>query len=276
MGVFYEEIPESLIKWINEQKMFFVATAPLSGQMHINLSPKGGEYFGVADSKTFWYLELTGSGCETLSHLYEPGNGRITIMLNAYDGPPKIVRLWGYAMEYGTKEFADFAEKHKIEVITGTRSIIVVKVHQAGSSCGFSVPYYDFKGHRPILNDFFKNKQQKFEAGNEKESMPRYWALKNAFSIDGLPGSKIGLKTGREFSIKPIKKMVGPHAPPNNTRFKTGIPLEQVILVALLSVLLGVLLTLHGPFLVSSVKEKLQPTPLLNVTLSRDPMKFLF
>jgi hypothetical protein len=95
MGVFYEDIPASLTPWILEQKMFWVATAPLSGKMHINVSPKGGEYFGVVDSKTFWYMELTGSGIETIAHLHEPGNGRITIMLNAFDGPPKIVRLWG-------------------------------------------------------------------------------------------------------------------------------------------------------------------------------------
>ncbi|RMZ86894.1 hypothetical protein DV736_g5883, partial [Chaetothyriales sp. CBS 134916] len=251
MGVFYEEIPESLIRWIREQRMFWVATAPLSGQMHINVSPKGGDYFGVVDSRTFWYMELTGSGCETLAHLYEPGNGRITIMLSAFDGPPKIVRLWGkgHAMENGTKEFADFAEKHKIEAIPGTRSIIVVNIHQVGSSCGFSVPYYDFKGHRSILNDHFKQKQAKFEAGNEKESMPRYWAHKNAWSMDGLASSKIGLETGKAFSIAPIKKMVGPLAPLNNQRFKGGVPIQQVILIALLSVILGVLMTLHGPFL---------------------------
>ncbi|RMZ85438.1 hypothetical protein DV737_g877, partial [Chaetothyriales sp. CBS 132003] len=275
MGAFYEEIPDSLIKWIREQKMFWVATAPLSGQMHINVSPKGGEYFGVADNKTFWYLELTGSGCETLAHLYEPGNGRITIMLNAFDGAPKIVRLWGkgYAMEKGTKEFADFAEKHKIEAIPATRSIIVVNIHQVGSSCGFSVPYYDFKAHRSILNNYFEQKQAKFEAGNEKESMPRYWALKNAWSMDGLPGSRIGLKTGKAFSIAPVKKMVGPLAPSNNQRFKSGVPVQQVILIALMCVILGVLMTLHGPYLVVSVKEKLQPRPLLNERITTTPFE---
>lgn len=95
MGAFYETIPESLIKWILEQKMFWVATAPLAGSGHVNVSPKGGEYFGIVDNKTFWYMELTGSGSETLAHLYERGNGRITVMFNAFDGPPRIVRLWG-------------------------------------------------------------------------------------------------------------------------------------------------------------------------------------
>jgi hypothetical protein len=197
MGVFYEDIPESLIPWILEQKLFWVATAPLSGQMHINVSPKGGEYFGVLDSKTFWYMELTGSGSETISHLHEPGNGRITIMLNAFDGPPKILRLWGKGepwlstsscevgenliielasgtcLENGSKEFEDFIEKHNVKTVPGTRSIIVVDVHQVGSSCGFSVPYFDFKGHRDILNDFFRKKQEKFDAGKESESIAR-------------------------------------------------------------------------------------------------------
>ena len=94
MGVFYEEIPNSLREWIMQQKMFCVATAPLSKNGHVNVSPKGGEYFGIIDSRTFWYLDLSGSGNETIAHLHE--NGRVTIMLNAFEGPPKIVRLWGY------------------------------------------------------------------------------------------------------------------------------------------------------------------------------------
>lgn len=98
MGAYFEQIPESLIKWILEQKCIWVATAPLSGDGHVNVSPKGCQtdsYFGVPDRKTFWYQDLSGSGNETIAHLHEPGNGRITIQLNAFDGPPKIVRLWG-------------------------------------------------------------------------------------------------------------------------------------------------------------------------------------
>lgn len=138
---------------------------------------KGGQYFGVIDNKTFWYMDLTGSGNETLSHLHEPGNGRVTIMLNAYEGPPKIVRLWGKgrALENGTAPFDAFVEEHGVKLIPGSRSIIIVDVHQVGSSCGFSVPYYDFKEYRPILNDFMAKKEEKFKAGNEKESMDHYW-----------------------------------------------------------------------------------------------------
>lgn len=96
MAVFYETIPESLIDWIRQQRVFWVATAPLSPSGHVNLSPKGGQYFGVIDERTFWYQDLSGSGIETISHLLEPHNGRITVMFNAFEGPPKIIRLWGH------------------------------------------------------------------------------------------------------------------------------------------------------------------------------------
>lgn len=175
MGAFYETIPQSMIEWIRQQKLFWVATAPLSGKGHVNVSPKGGQYFGVSDEKTFWYMDLTGSGNETISHLLEPGNGRITVLFNAFEGPPKIVRLWGngVVMENGTTEFGEFVDMHKVQCIPGTRSIIQVDIHQVGSSCGFSVPFYDFKEFRPTLNDFFANKERKFRNGKTEESMDR-------------------------------------------------------------------------------------------------------
>ena len=98
MGVFYETIPSRLQNWCRDQKVFWVATAPLSGNGHVNVSPKGGQYFGIPDESTFWYMDLTGSGNETISHLHERGNGRITIMFNAFEGPPQIVRFWGKGM----------------------------------------------------------------------------------------------------------------------------------------------------------------------------------
>lgn len=95
MGQFFETIPPKMIGRLLEQKIFWVATAPLSANGHVNLSPKGGQYFGVLDEKTFWYMDLSGSGNETISHIHEPGNGRITILFNAFEGPPGIIRLWG-------------------------------------------------------------------------------------------------------------------------------------------------------------------------------------
>jgi hypothetical protein len=176
MGVYYKTIPNSLVQWILDQKMLWVGSAPLSGEGHINISPKGGQYFGIVDERTFWFMDLTGSGVETTSHLHEPGNGRICVMFMAFEGPPKIVRLWGkgVAIENGTHEFGAFVEEHKVKTIPGSRSIILVDVHQVGTSCGFSVPYYDFKGYRSILNDFFETKDRKFKNGKEEESMERY------------------------------------------------------------------------------------------------------
>jgi hypothetical protein len=175
MGQFYETIPDSLVQWIRDQKMFWVATAPLSPQGHINISPKGGPYFGVLDEKTFWYMDLTGSGSETVSHLYEPRNARITVMFNAFEGLPRIVRLFGHgrALENGTAEFAKFVEDHDVKIIPGSRAIILVDVHQVGSSCGYSVPYYDFKDFRTTLNEHFAKKVEKYEQGKSTESIEK-------------------------------------------------------------------------------------------------------
>lgn len=178
MGVFYETIPNSLFNWILAQKIFWVATAPLSGTGHVNVSPKGGPYFGLLDDKTFWYLDMTGSGSETISHIYEPGNGRVTIMFNAFEGPPRIVRLWGKGrvLESGNPDFANFVERYYSSVESvpaGVRSIIVVDIHQVGSSCGFSVPFYEFKNFRDVLLKHHEQKERKYRAGNEKESFPR-------------------------------------------------------------------------------------------------------
>ena len=193
-------------------------------------------------------MDLTGSGNETLSHLHEPGNGRITIMLNAYEGPPKIVRLWGTGrvLEHSTPAFNAFVAAHDVTTIPGTRSIIIVDIHQVGSSCGFSVPYYDFKSFRPILNDFMAKKAEKFKAGDERESMDRYWAYKNAWSMDGLPGMQRGTWAAGEFGVAPIKKMVGPLAPKRYTA-GLGWGVQQVALIALLSFLIGMAVALYGP-----------------------------
>ena len=99
-----------------------------------------------------------------------------------------IQQLWywfevGRVLEFGTAEYVEFIEKYKIETLPGTRSIIIVDIHQVGTSCGFSVPYYDFKEHRPILNDFFEKKREKFDAGNEKESMDRYVEIANKVQL---------------------------------------------------------------------------------------------
>jgi hypothetical protein len=176
MGQFFETIPPSLVTWILNQKILWVATAPLSPSGHVNISPKGGDCFGVIDEKTFWYMDLTGSGIETISHLREPGNGRVTVMFNAFEGPPRILRLWGHGrvLENGSPDFEAFVAGHDVKIIPGTRSIVLVDIHQVGTSCGFAVPFFDFKEFRPTLNDFMRKKAEKYAAGNEEESMDRY------------------------------------------------------------------------------------------------------
>jgi hypothetical protein len=167
-------IPKQIYQWILLQKLFWVATAPLSAAGHVNVSPKGGQYFGLLDDKTFWYMDLSGSGCETIAHLRE--NGRITVMFNAFDGSPRIVRLWGHGkiLEREDPEFKTFVAKNGIEVIPASRSIIVVDVHQVGSSCGYSVPFFEFRDFRKTLNQVFEKREKDLLAGDEDKTMDRY------------------------------------------------------------------------------------------------------
>ncbi|OAG45521.1 hypothetical protein AYO21_00157 [Fonsecaea monophora] len=281
MGLFFETLPPSLLPWLLEQKVFYIASAPLSGDGHVNVSPKGvsdkgGPFFGVIkepkngsvigaargdgtdntngddeeksannDDKNvvirkFWYMDLTGSGIETTSHLHEPGNGRITVMFNAFSGPPRILRLWGKGtpLEYGTPAFNEIVASQKITIIPGTRSIILVDIHQVGTSCGFSMPCYEFVSFRPTLNDFFEKRVASEKAGKREDGIERYWAHKNAWSMDGLPGMQRGVKTAVAEDVKPIKKMVGPYAPGSVGRSQrpagTFTP-GHLILVAILS-----------------------------------------
>ncbi|KAK3358521.1 hypothetical protein B0T24DRAFT_660661 [Lasiosphaeria ovina] len=245
MGQFYETIPESLMQWVLEQKMFCVATAPLAGSGHVNVSPKGGPYFGLLDNKTFWYLDLTGSGSETVAHLYEPANGRVTVMFNAFDGPPRIVRLFGHGrvLESATTAFADFVKKHDIQLLAGTRSIVVVDVHQVGSSCGFSVPFYDFRDFRTTLNDYWSNKLKRFNEGRSKESVEKYWASKNAWSMDGLPGFSMALETAKKEHVAPVAKMVGPLAP-HHYRNDRRFGLRHLAMVSILTAILTLAFTI--------------------------------
>lgn len=175
MGQFFEAVPGFIAAWALKQQVFWVATAPLSESGHVNISPKGGLYFGLINDKTFWYMDLTGSGSETISHLYEPGNGRITVLFNAFEGPPRILRLFGHGrvLEHATPAFDDFVKKHDVKTIPGARAIVLVDIHQVGTSCGYSVPYFDFKAYRNTLNEFFAKRVDKAVKGETDESMEK-------------------------------------------------------------------------------------------------------
>lgn len=173
----HENIDSELAAWIAKQRVFFVATAPLSPNGHINSSPKGGEAFRVLGPLEVAYQDYTGSGAETAAHLRE--NGRIVLMFCAFDGPPQIVRLHGHGtvITPGQARFAELAALFPPN--PGTRAIIHIEVNRVSDSCGYGVPLYDFREHRTML-DRWATKQ-----GPAK--LNAYRASKNHTSIDGLP-----------------------------------------------------------------------------------------
>jgi len=178
MGKVFDSIDDSVAAWIEKQKLFFVASAPLSPNGHVNLSPKGMDSFRVLDAKRVAYLDLTGSGIETIAHLRE--NGRITVMFCAFEGPPQIIRLYGRGLvrEPGSERFDELAALFPSH--PGKRAVIEIEVSRVSTSCGFAVPFFDFTGERETL---IKYTEQKGE-----EAMREYRCKNNLESIDGLPG----------------------------------------------------------------------------------------
>ena len=178
MGKTYDRIDEKLRTFIDAQKMFFVATAPLTPDGHVNLSPKGlAGTFTIIDDRTIAYLDLTGSGVETIAHLRE--NGRICVMFCAFDGPPRIVRMHGTGkvVEPSDAEFQSLSAH--FDEYPGVRSIIVVRASRISDSCGFGVPLYEHKGERDQL--------QRWAAKKGRDGVAQYQRDNNAESLDQLP-----------------------------------------------------------------------------------------
>jgi len=178
MGKVHTEITDQLRQWIAQQHLFFVATAPLSADGHINCSPKGLDSFRVLTPLTVAYQDLTGSGVETIAHLKE--NARIVIMFCAFQGAPKIVRLHGRgeAIAEGHPEFDSLSVLFPQR--TGVRAYIRVMVERVSDSCGYSVPLYEFRHHRDVLD--------KWAVAKGEQALKLYRRQKNSESIDGLPG----------------------------------------------------------------------------------------
>lgn len=173
MATFFSEISPRLQDFITQQKVFFVATAPLEGR--INLSPKGMDSLRILSSTRVAWLNVTGSGNETAAHLLE--NPRITLMFCAFEGPPKIVRLYGNAKAVypGDANWEELASNFTL--LPGTRQIFDIQLENAQTSCGMSIPYFDYVGERNELNDWASQKG--------KEGIETYWKEKNLKSIDG-------------------------------------------------------------------------------------------
>ncbi len=180
MGKLYDAIDDRLREWILKQPMFFVGTAPLSSDGHVNISPKGmAGTFAVLGDRRVAYLDYFGSGAETIAHLRE--NGRIVVMFCAFDGPPKIVRLHGRGRTVlrDQAEFAALRGEFGKELTAGQRSVVVVDVDRIADSCGYAVPRLDFVADREVLDLHHLKKPDGF--------FDEYWDAKNAASIDGLP-----------------------------------------------------------------------------------------
>lgn len=172
----YEAIDADHKAFIERQSMFFVGSAPLAPSGHVNLSPKGLDAFRVVDEQTVMYLDLTGSGNETAAHLVE--NGRLTIMFCAFEGNPKILRLYcrGRVLTRLTPGWNEALAR--FPVIPGVRQIVVAHVESVQTSCGFGVPRYTFEQQRDQLPRWAENRG---EAG-----MVVYRKTRNAVSLDGL------------------------------------------------------------------------------------------
>lgn len=178
MAKVYDEIDEKLAAFIAAQKIFFVATAPLSGEGHVNVSPKGYDAFRVLGPKRVAYVDLGGSGIETVAHVRE--NGRITIMFCAFEGSAMILRLYGRAtvMQFDEPGFDD--ELARFPGFERARNIVFVDVERIADSCGWAVPFYEFKAERDQLKRAIDHRSR------DEWAERRYSS--NAESIDGLTG----------------------------------------------------------------------------------------
>ncbi len=171
-----DALDANLIGWVEAQPMFFVATAPAEGG-RVNLSPKGLDSLRIIDEHTAAYLDLTGSGAETIAHVRE--NGRITIMLCAFDGPPRILRMSGRGAVAVKGEPAFEADARRFPDLPGARAIITVHIDRVQTSCGYAVPRMELVEDRDTLISWAERRGD--------DGLAEYWAEKNATSVDGLP-----------------------------------------------------------------------------------------
>lgn len=179
MAKWYESITPELHKFIEAQHMYFVASAPLSADGHVNVSPKGLDSFRILSPLRVGYMDMTGSGNETSAHLME--NGRITLMFCAFEGAPRILRLYGKgrAIRPDMPEWEELAPQFNLTI--GVRQIVIADIDGVMTACGFAVPLYDYQGDRDTLNKWSEVKGE--------DGLHAYWQQKNTCSIDGLPTS---------------------------------------------------------------------------------------
>jgi hypothetical protein len=189
MAKTYPEIDDRLRDWISRQAMFFVGTAPLTADGHVNVSPKGPiGTLRVLDPRTVAYVDVVGCGAETIAHLRE--NGRIVMMFCAFEGPPRILRLHGRGRvllpsDPGFEALAGGFEE--VDPPESVRAVIVVDVDRISDSCGYGVPLMTHEGERPHQT---KSSQKRLRV-HGPEAFDDYQRENNRVSLDGLPAVEI-------------------------------------------------------------------------------------
>ena len=187
MAKVFDSIDDKLRAFIDRQPVFFVGTAPSGSEGHVNVSPKGGKgLFRVTGPHGFAYVDLMGSGIETVAHLRE--NGRIVVMFCSFEGGPKIVRLHGRGgvVQQGDEEFEARLATFDVseEQLRAVRSVITVDVTRIADSCGYVVPRMTYEGERDQLYRFAENRIRKLGP----DAVNGYVSAENAESLDGLTG----------------------------------------------------------------------------------------
>lgn len=191
MGRTFDEIDASLVEWVAAQPMFFVATAPNGGEGHVNVSPKGGRgSLHILGPRSVAYIDLMGSGIETVAHLRE--NGRITLMFCAFEGPPKVLRFYGQGrvVQQDDEEFMTLIAQFQpsAELLPIIRSVILVDVTRIADSCGFVVPRMDFVAERDQLMRWGERRSER----EGPDWAHTYMLANNTASIDGLAALELG------------------------------------------------------------------------------------
>lgn len=174
----FPSIDDAIGRFIELQHIFFTASA--AAGTRINLSPRSTRHFRVLGPHCVCYLDLTGSGNETAAHLL--ADGRLTIMFCAFDGPPKILRLYGQGVSHrhDSSRFGELLTDHfDGDAPLGARKIVELQVEVVQTSCGYGVPEFDYVGERAVLDDWAEKKGE--------DGIQAYWREKNVISMDGLP-----------------------------------------------------------------------------------------
>lgn len=176
----FNELNDSLVRFIEAQHIFFVATARSTGT--VNLSPKGMASLRVLDSTKVVWLNLTGSGNESAAHILE--NSRMTLMFCSFEKKPLILRLYGHAKAIHPRDerWSEYLAMFPEDV--GARQFFEVDIDLVQTSCGFAVPFYEFKEDRTFLSKDAENKG--------REAIEQYWEDRNQVSIDGFETNILG------------------------------------------------------------------------------------